>query len=244
MSPRSFVRPIVAVLFACAPLAPAAPVPRPGPKQLRQELDKLWTDMLSGDEQIAGRAMLRLASKGGDAVEYLRKNLRPLTLSKQRAIQLLDALGGGNEKVARAAFEELRYFDPRLALDDRELQAALLKKPSNRILGAVLCDLPMATLQGARWHWYSPDNQVYRFNLFREGGAQGEAIRDRDAARHVAGIGRHGRKATWDRAVRAIVVLEFVGGPKALAVLDEMASGHPDAAPTRAARLAGDRLRK
>jgi hypothetical protein len=50
------------------------------------------------------------------------------------------------------------------------------------------------------------------------------------------------RRPTWDRAARAIVLLENIGGADALAILKEMATGHPDALPTRAAKEAVERL--
>jgi hypothetical protein len=51
-------------------------------------------------------------------------------------------------------------------------------------------------------------------------------------------------KRKWNQAVRAIVLLEHIGTPDALAILRDMASGHPEAQPTRTAvealaRIAG-----
>lgn len=227
----------LALLLASLSVASAAPVPHPTPEQVRKELDAAWTDLLSADEQTAGRALLVFVTRRDDAVEYLKENLRPLKLTKEQATQLLATLGGGDEKAARAVFEELSYFDPRLALGDKELRDALLDKPVSRRLGALLCDLPIDALSGPKWHWYSPDNKVYRFD-------NGEGIHKWDAAIGVGLIGQVGRKATWVRAIRAIVVLEFIGTSKARAILDELATGHPDAAPTKAAKLARDRLRK
>ena len=45
-------------------------------------------------------------------------------------------------------------------------------------------------------------------------------------------------KKKWTRAVRAIVLLEHIGSPDAEAILKEMATGHPDAHPTKVAREA------
>ncbi len=233
----------VALILASATEVSSAPVPKPNPEQVRKKLDAAWADLLSADEQTAGRALLRFASHRDDAVEYLTGKLRPLKLTGKQAAQLLADLGGEDEKAAKAAFEELSYFDPRLALGDQELRDALFDpvarrdRPGARKLGAVLLDLPMDSLSDEKWHWYSPDNKVYRFNC-------GEAVYNRDVAITVELIGTSGRKASWVRATRAVVVLEFVGTPKARAILEEMTTGHPDAAPTKAAKLAVDRLRK
>jgi hypothetical protein len=213
------------------PVTTAAPAPKPSP-----ELNQLWSDLASADELTATRAVLKLAAHK-DAVEYLKGKLRPLKLSRKRATDLITDLGGDNEKVARAAFEELLYLDPRLALEDKELRQAMLDTSSaNRRLAAVLCDLPFDSFTG-KWHWHTPDNEVYRFTDYESNWELLVSI-------EVKGIGTKGRKATWTRALRAIAILEQIGTPKAAAILEDLATGHPDAAPTKAAKLARERLRK
>jgi hypothetical protein len=49
---------------------------------------------------------------------------------------------------------------------------------------------------------------------------------------------------SWVRAIRAIALLEQVGTPGAVAILKDMATGHPDASPTKAAKVALQRMRK
>jgi hypothetical protein len=227
---------VVALVFSASHL-PAAPLPTPSPEQVRKELDVLWGDLLSADELTAAHAMLQFATRTEHAVNYLKEKLSPLKLSKERASQLLADLAGDDEKAQRAAFDEFTYFDPRLALGDKELREALLDRPVSRRLGAVLCDLPIDALEGGKWHWYSPDNKVWRFN-------HGEAIRDRDAAIEVAGLGPLAPKSSWRRAVRAVALLEHISTPGAVAILKDMATGHPDAAPTKAATIALERMRK
>jgi hypothetical protein len=51
-----------------------------------------------------------------------------------------------------------------------------------------------------------------------------------------------GSKRKWTRAVRAIVLLGHIGTPNAVAILKIMATGHPEAQPTRAAKEELDRL--
>ena len=46
------------------------------------------------------------------------------------------------------------------------------------------------------------------------------------------------RRASWLRAARAVSILEHLRTPEALALLKEMATGHPDALPTLAAKNA------
>jgi hypothetical protein len=231
---------VLALLTATAANAGAAPRPGVGPRpqQLGKQLDAAWEDLQSTDELIASRALLWLASHRDAAVGYLKKKLRPLNLRKGRAYFLIAQLGVPNEMAARPAFEELRYFDPRLALDDDELRKVMADNPpADRRLGEILCDLPMNTMSGGPWHWNSPDNKVYRFSW-------GEGHSQRDVPIAVSLVGKGGRKATWARASRAVAVLEFIGTPQARAVLADLATGHPDAAPTKAARAAWERLRR
>jgi hypothetical protein len=51
-------------------------------------------------------------------------------------------------------------------------------------------------------------------------------------------------KKKWTRAVRAIALLEHIGTPGAVAILKDMATGHPDAQTTRVARDCLERLAK
>jgi hypothetical protein len=45
-------------------------------------------------------------------------------------------------------------------------------------------------------------------------------------------------KTKWTRVVRAMMLLEHIGTPEAIAILNDMATGHPEAQPTRVAREA------
>jgi hypothetical protein len=58
----------------------------------------------------------------------------------------------------------------------------------------------------------------------------------------VATAPEHVRRPTWTQLIRAVVVLERIGTPEALELLKEMATGHPDALPTRTAKEAVEKL--
>jgi hypothetical protein len=227
---RSFL--VAVVLWTCS--ISAAFAPKPSAEQLHGQLEVLWIDLMSEDELVAGRAILTLAALRDDAVEFLAEKMQPLQLTKERCKVLLLQLGGDDEKAARAAFDELCYCDPRLALNQRELCEELLKPLISRRLAAVLCDLPFDFFCFDTWHWHSPDNKILRFNC--------GAIRDRDTPIGVEKIGTSQKKMRWSRAVRAISVLESLDTPKARAILARMAEGHPDAGPTKAAKEAVARL--
>jgi hypothetical protein len=102
-------------LVVCAPLLPAAPLPRPSPEKVRKELDVLWADLLSPDELTAGRALLKCATRPQDTVNYLKDKLSPLNLSKKRAkrLKVLEDLATGHPeaaptKAAKVVVERLR----------------------------------------------------------------------------------------------------------------------------------------
>jgi hypothetical protein len=46
----------------------------------------------------------------------------------------------------------------------------------------------------------------------------------------------------WTRSVRAIVLLEYISTPDAVALLSTMATGHAEAQPTKAARQALEKI--
>jgi hypothetical protein len=211
----------------------AAPSPKPTSEQQRKGLESMWADLLSTDEYVASRAALRFAAFGGAAVTFTAEHLRSLRLSKQLLDELLRDLGRGDAKRVENAYRTFAYLDPRLAMTKQELCDALLNPDLNRVLAAVLCDLPIDAFAEGEWHWYSPDNQVFCFTCGK--------IINRLAAITVANIGKRDRKATWVRATRAVAVLEFLDTPQSRAVLDDLATGHPDAVPTKAAKLARDR---
>ena len=79
------------------------------------------------------------------------------------------------------------------------------------------------------------------FNFYSEGEGGGSWW-----AEHVVARINHNpygsRKVKWTRAVRAMVLLEHIGTPDAIAILKEMATGHPSAQLTKAAQESLDRL--
>ena len=65
----------------------------------------------------ASRALLKLATRPKEAVELCAERLKPLTIDEKRVRTLLADLGKEDERIWKAAIEELEYFDPRLAID-------------------------------------------------------------------------------------------------------------------------------
>ncbi len=51
-------------------------------------------------------------------------------------------------------------------------------------------------------------------------------------------------KRAWTRAARGVAILEQLGTPDAVKVLEQLADGHTDAFPTKAAKESLERLKK
>jgi hypothetical protein len=68
----------------------------------------------------------------------VRNKLKPLTISSAQIKALLLKLGNTNEAVWKPAFEDLDYFDPRLAIDLETLMGRYTEYPVRRRLVEVL----------------------------------------------------------------------------------------------------------
>lgn len=214
---------------------------RAAPAAARKALEDLWVD-LAADEVTASRALLKLATRPKEAVELCREKLKPLTIDAKRVRGLLADLGSEQEPTWKAAVEELEYFDPRLAID----LPTLMDEVTDRVARARL----VAILSGDRSaaHLLEPKEPI---TLGRHGGQNEEVyynFRQRGSwwAEHRVdriNVGNWGnRRRYWTRAVRAVVLLEHIGTPAAVAVVKELATGHADAQPTKAAKEAVARL--
>lgn len=201
-------------------------------------MDALWDD-LAGDEQTATRAVLALSARPGDAVSFLATRLRPLRLAREQAERWLADLTSPDAAVWRPVVDEMLYLDPRLAVGLKELMTNVTDADARRRLVAVLQDhgdpdhYADRTIE-LRGFWDEDDG--YNFAVIEPSGARYTTW----AEHRVDRICHH----SWVRAVRAVVLLEHIGTPDAVAVLKDMATGHPDAWPTKAAQEALAQLDK
>jgi hypothetical protein len=230
---------VVATLLAVLAFSPTvvgtsfAPVPEPSEK----ELASWWADLEKGDEE-ASRALLKLAENRNAAVSFLKKTMKPLKIDRDRVNDLLESLGSDREAVWMAAFEELEYFDPRLAIDLETLMAGVSQAPARQRLVEVLSGRKPGSLAGLTIELGTLGNGD-GFNFTSNNGSWWA---EHKVSRINANAWGNPRKK-WTRSVRAIVLLEHIGTPDAIAVLTNMATGHPDAQPTIAARAALKRIK-
>ncbi len=203
-------------------------------------MESWWAD-LEKTETEATRALLNMADRRGETVAFLKAKMKPLKISPAEVRALLLKLGNASDKVWKPAFEELEYFDPRLAIDLQALMDRYKEAPGRQRMVEVMSGRDAGQLTGktvdlmvvgggkdggfnflARPNfgsWWA-EHRIERINMF----------------------GWANNKKKWTRAVRAIVLLEHIGTPDAVAVLKEMTTGHPDAQPTRVARESFDRV--
>lgn len=230
---------LVAGLHGAGRAAPA-PIAR---TVSRKELEDLWAD-LAGDEIAASRALLKLADRPTEAVALCAEKLKALTIDEKGVRALLADLGDEKEQTWKAAVEKFEYFDPRLAIDLPTLMDEVTDRVARARLVAILCgdrsaERLLQEKEPITLHRSVEKTGEVYYN-FRQGGAWWAEHRvDR------INVGTWGnRRKYWTRAVRAVVILEHVNTPAAVAVLKELATGHPDAQPTRAAKEALARLGK
>jgi hypothetical protein len=104
-----------------------------------RKLEVCWADLEKG-EPAATRALLEFADRPDETVAFLKTRLKPLAVSSGMVKALLLKLGSANEELAKSAFEELEYLDPRLAIDLAVLIDRYKEDPIRHRLVEVLSD--------------------------------------------------------------------------------------------------------
>jgi hypothetical protein len=198
-------------------------------------MDGWWSD-LEKDEPKSSRALLKFADKPADSVAYFQAKLKPLRLDKDRLKVLLTNLGSVDEGLWMPAFEELGWFDPRLATDLDTLMSEVLDTPGRQRMVCVLSGRPANQLDGLEVELKKFDTG---HNFFAQGFGSWWAEVDLTL---INSRGWGNVKTQWTRAVRAIALLEHIASPASIAVLKDLAGGHPLAQPTRAAAEALQRM--
>ena|SRR5436190_4061992 len=215
----------------CVRAADPEPATQPATDEERM---KSWWDDLEKPEPESSRALLQFAAKPQQTVAFLKEHLKPLTISEDDVKKLLKDLGSDDENVWKPAFETFEYLDPRLAIRLPELMAEVTDMTTRPRLVAVLCDVSADAYAGQSIELSPPGNSPGSGYNFRSMNSSwwAEAEVERLNARHG------NSKKKWTRATRAIVLLQFINTPEAIAILKDMATGHEDAAPTKAAKEA------
>lgn len=210
----------------CTLLLAAAPATQPG----NAELEKCWAD-LAGPEPMASAALLRLNDTPDATIAFLKTHMRALRATPEELEGRLADLGSNDPAVWKPAFDALCYFDPRLTMSLPDLMDIADDATTRNRLVAALCDMPADQYKGTtiKLEPLKPDDG---YNFRSE---EGSWWAESKVARINAG--RWGTiKSQWTRAIRAITLLRHFNTPSSLAIVSDMATGHPDALPTRVAK--------
>jgi hypothetical protein len=212
----------------------AAPVPVDKAAK-QKELDALWAELYK-DEPAASSALLKLFKQPEHSVPFLKAKLPPLKLDADRCTQLLKELGSDDEKTWKAAWDELDYLDPRLAIDLQSLMKSNTENPAHSRMVELCSDRDADSLAGQSVQLRPVGNDG--FNFFSNGSWWAEHKIER------IGMYRWGPKKSWTRAARGVAILEQLGTPDAVKVLEQLAEGHPEAFPTKGAKASLERIKK
>jgi hypothetical protein len=217
----------------------------------KQRLEMLWGDLLK-DEPTPTRAVLTLAKSQGHTIAFLIEKLKPLTLTSDRLTALIQQLGSQVDSEWRDAVRELEYYDPRLAMNVEELMTldAVQTYPVRHRLVDILSDRPVD-------EEYSATSRGFKFLKIRTVGDEGfnfcggdkeEACGTSWWAEHKIdrlNVGFSNSKREWTRIIRSLALLESFESPEAIAVIETIASRHPEAQPTKIAiEMLTRRIRK
>jgi hypothetical protein len=202
-----------------------------------KQLEGYWAGLGKG-ETDATRALLKLADHPKEAVSFLRTKLKPLRISSGEVKALLLKLGSENEALWKPAFEELDYFDPRLAIDLQTLMDRYTEIPVRRRLVEILSGYPPDALKEREDFQIRQVGTGFTFSATTARGGRGSWWAEHRVELINSGGPRGDLKKKWTRAVRAIVLLEHIHTPDAVAILKDMAGGHPEAYPTKVAQEA------
>lgn len=204
-----------------------------------QRMDKWWGD-LEGMEPGVSRAALGLAGTPAETVAFFKGKIVPLKISDSEVRSLIENLGSDQDRVWRPAFENLEYFDPRLAIALTTLMDEVKEQPARNRLVAVLSWESEAMLKETAGMTISLQplrGSKVDYN-FAGKTADGKRSLSWWAESQVGRLtsDRIITKKQWVRADRAILLLSQIRTPEAREMVNAMADGHPDAEPTKTAK--------
>jgi hypothetical protein len=248
MMRRTFAYLLLALVVVLTLTANLVQAKSTSPMLAPHHLSQLWADLLDG-EPSSTRAVLKLSKYPDLTTDFFASKLSPLKITKQELLGAITELGSDDDKRWRVAYQHLSYFDPRLAMGLEELLSldSVQAYPARHRLVDVLDGLSIDDPRSAIRQRYkvikldkgvTPDGDDF-FN-FRGGDTEIDLRVSWWAEPRLERLNvwpmNEGAKKEWTRIIRALALLESFDSPRARAIIESVATGHPDAQPTKIAR--------
>lgn len=218
-----------------ATLAPAAPVPGNEQAEKRRH-EALWKELDAPEPVARVRAAFGFLDDP-NAAAYLKEKLPPVEASKEQITKWLKDLDSDDEKVWKAAYEQLEYFNPQLALTLPEQLELVTTDNGKRVLfhvwGGMLITFSNETTYRTELtlDLKTPEEPRAKFTS--------HVLRNGLTSTHSMGTTVEPLRAVyssaWGRAELAARTLHRMNTKESRAVLERLASGHKDARLTRTA---------
>lgn len=219
-------------LFASLALL-AAPVPAPDEAAIRKKMESQWADLINvqpGGRRKSHAALIQLSLRPKVTTAFIAERLMPLKTDARQIKALLIDLGSDDLKTWTAAFDSIRYFDPRLVGDLKDfIDEAPTVNSKKRLAVSLISHQNPLEISPGEFTYNVHDEIILNFNIVAPMGTQCWA-----AERSIKNV----TKPEWTRAEIALDLLEHFDTPEAWAVVTSMATGHPGAGPTIAAKAA------
>lgn len=205
-----------------------------------RSIETHW-ELLGDQEPESTIALIELIKTPAKTIAFLERRLKPLELSSEDLHTRLGQLQSSDAFVWRAAYRELEYQDPRLALGLEELLKldSMKQSPSRNRLASILIGFPLKS------HRNVANRKFIKLLPVGDGGfniccsdipeACGASYWAESKIDQLGGTGGI-RKPLWNRTIRAICLLGYFGTQEAFAIVKRVSEGHPDAHPTKFAK--------
>ncbi len=207
-----------------------------------------WQELLSADDAKATKAALAFAAKPKESVEFLTAALKPLKAEPKLLAKLFGDLGDKDYKTREAAQVELEYFGKfiktdleKAAKDESNPEA---KERLGKLLGRIDAAEKEEKIKIAKPEAANPQGGRGSVSVGNVNGRVTILIDGKVIDTTPKLVEKLPPPPTWTRAGRAIGILEFLGTPDAVKLLEALSLGEDTAAPTKQAQDALARLRR
>lgn len=205
-----------------------------------------WQDLLTADEAKAARAACLFASRPKEGVAFLADKLVAVKVEPKRFARLVADLGSKDYPTREAAQQELEYFGKFAKADLQAVQKDAANPEAKERLARLLNKIAAFELSESAKD-VVPEKPVINGRsvlISNNNGRVNIVIDGKPLELTPKVIEKLPPPPTWVRAGRAIGVLEFLGTPDTVKLLEAVALGEDNAPPTKQAQDALARLKR